>query len=42
MDILQAPSKYIDVPEYLLYGDDLQKLLDNVVNVNINNIFVCF
>jgi len=32
MDILQAPSKYIDVPEYLLYGDDLQKLLDNVVN----------
>lgn len=30
VDILQAPNKYIDVPEYLLYGDDLAKLTDKL------------
>ncbi len=34
ISLLNAPNGFVDVPEYLLYGEDLAKLGDRLFNVN--------
>jgi hypothetical protein len=39
MSMLLAPSSYVDVPEYLWYGEELARLNEKLEEVNIHFLF---